>query len=58
MTITTIAIVNGALVVALLAGLVYVCSIPFSIGRPKPVRKARLATGRARAEPAYKRTAA
>jgi hypothetical protein len=36
MSLVTLAIVNGVLVAALLAGLAYVCSIPFRIDRPRP----------------------
>jgi hypothetical protein len=39
MSLLTLAIVNGLLVAVLLAGLAYVCAIPFRIDRPGPASR-------------------
>jgi hypothetical protein len=37
MSLVTFAVVNGALAIALLAALAYVCSLPFRLERSDPV---------------------
>lgn len=56
MPLVTLAIVNGALAIAVVAALVYVCSIPFRIDHAKP--RPRFATERPGTETGYKRRAA